>query len=162
MYGVMAYEELGYLKHGGLLSMQTLLWNSTACECHSKASLYPCCSRSFLVIVTHHVKIFCCERQWGTQPVLLGCHWNCCMHCKRAPERHVARGHQQIGVIVFTKGVLLKLYAWPATSAKCREALHLQIDVHDIAIHSPCIRISVFWQPLSHETFCQDLESKGT
>ena len=57
------------------------------------------------------------------------------MHCKRAPERHIARGQQQISGFVCTEGALLKLYAGPATLLQCREAMHPQTGVHGILTH---------------------------
>ena len=81
----------------------------------SKAMLHPGCSGSFLSILTNNVKIFCSEWQRRTHMKMLCCHSHCCMYCKTTPERHVARWHQQIGVIILTKGVFLQVRAIPAT-----------------------------------------------
>ena len=45
----------------------------------------------------------------------LCCHSHCCMYCKTTPERHVARWHQQISVIILTKGVILQVRGIPVT-----------------------------------------------
>ena len=64
------------------------------------------------------------------------------MHCKTTPERHVARWHQQIGVLILTKGVFLQVRANPLTQlqlARCSKAAAPTSQSYNIGfIHLAC------------------------